>query len=82
MSSNLQAAAADKPDKELAAAAKAEIDKLMALKAEVTAAETGCASIVLCTNRGFEPVWLLWPHACIDFRIYDVEATAGTAGLL
>lgn len=40
-----QAAAANKEDKQLAAAAKAEIDKLMALKAEVAAAETGCVTM-------------------------------------
>ena len=43
----LQAAAADKEDKQLAAAAKAEISKLMTLKAEVTAAETGCVLLLL-----------------------------------
>jgi hypothetical protein len=41
----LQAAAADKGDAALAAAAKAEIEKLVALKAEVGAAESGCAPI-------------------------------------
>ena len=38
----MQAAAEDKEDKALAAAAKAAIDKLMKLKSELATAESGC----------------------------------------
>jgi predicted sugar kinase len=50
----LQAAAANKDDKVAAAAAKAEIEKLVALKAEVGAAESGCAFSQKPTVYGFQ----------------------------
>ena len=50
----LQAAAANKDDKVAAAAAKAEIEKLVALKAEVGAAESGCAF--------WKPTMYGWQH--------------------